>query len=260
MTYIEIATLGIIQGITEFLPVSSSAHLSLAQIWLNHTQDIIFLDICLHFGSLIAIILFYFDRIKGFVKFTILNPTDLSEEYGFNFFHLIIGCLPVVIFGLIMGEKIDSIFQSKIWIACFLVITGTFLFSTKYVNGQNENLSIKKAFLIGFVQCLALFPGISRSGSTIAMGMFLGVKDKTATEFSFYMVIPLLIGAPIYKLMTESLPENISLVIIITGVFVSFFASFIALKWLNKIIKKQKLHRFSYYCWLLGILIIGANL
>tara|TARA_B100000029_G_scaffold468605_1_gene505734 strand:- start:20 stop:784 length:765 start_codon:yes stop_codon:yes gene_type:complete len=253
---IEIIILGIIQGITEFLPISSSGHLVIFKDILGlDTDNSIVIEIVLHFGTLLSILIFYRREIKELIK-GIVEKNDDSISY-FKF--IIFSMFPIIIFVLFFEDKVVSSFSVKTLPITYL-ITSIILFLTRFKNNLKTNLNYKLVFAIGIAQVLAVFPGISRAGITISTAMLMGYDQKEAAKFSFFMAIPVLLGAVILKIRdinSELLLDGPNLLI---GLFVSMITGIVFLTFLINIISKQKLWIFSIYCLILCVYSYYGNL
>ncbi|MEM4181708.1 MAG: undecaprenyl-diphosphate phosphatase [Candidatus Pacearchaeota archaeon] len=229
--------LAIVQGITEFLPISSSGHLALLGKFFSEVNFSIF--IYLHIASFLAVLIFFRKKIKD----VILND---RKKLAF----VIVGIIPAAFIGFLFKNFVEKSFNSLFLIGISFLITAIFLFLTKF-RKEERKLDLKSSLLIGLFQILALFPGISRSGITISSARILGIKKEEAFDFSFLMFIPLSFGAFLVEIS-----EN-STFILSTSFFipflVCFFVSYFSLVYLNKILKKGKLWFFGVYCLLIGI-------
>lgn len=263
MSYFEALILGILQGVTEFLPISSSGHLVLLEHFLNlkiAESTLKGFDVILHFGTLLAIILYFKGDIlkilKG-VKAAIQTKTCNTDAYLFR--NIILATIPILIVGFFFNDFLDENFRNPKMVALMLLITGVLLlFSEKFPRQKTEKIiSLKKALIIGVVQSLALIPGISRSGSTIAIGMFQGVTRETAARFSFLIAIPAISAAVAYVCLQAILgkivfPAN---TILLLGFLASFISSYLCVSFLMHFIRKYPLSFFSWYLFLVsGIL------
>lgn len=251
MNSFQTIILGIIQGLTEFLPVSSSAHLVLFPHFLGWKEPGVAYDVFLHFGTLLSLILF----LRKEIIETFKNVKLL--------YFIILGSLPVAIFGLFFKDFFESFFENIKVTGLFLIITGLILFSTKFVKKREreiEKMNILDVIFIGFAQSLAIFPGISRSGITISSGIFRRLKDKDAFEFAFLLSIPAILGATLVKfkdlIECGSLQNEITIFNIFLGILSASISGYLAIFLLSKIIKIRKLQIFSYYCWILGFFTI----
>ena len=240
--------LGIIQGLTEFLPISSSGHLVIFQGLLGIRSSGVLLEVVLHFGTLLAILFYYYRNIVSFTQGVVLrNSKDMKY-----FSYLLVGILPAVIVGYMLKDKIDVLFKIEL-VSITLFATGWFLFITRYYN-SNKHINLRTALIIGLLQILALLPGISRSGITISTAMILGVDSKLATKFSFFMAIPMLIGALILQIPELTKLDTQTYIQLILGFFASFISGYFVIKWLIKLISENHFWKFSIYCWVLSII------
>ncbi|MEM3623606.1 MAG: undecaprenyl-diphosphate phosphatase [Candidatus Bathyarchaeia archaeon] len=253
---IETIILGIIQGLTEWLPISSTGHLKLAEYFLGLQVPILF-DITLHIGTLIVILIYFKKEIKG-VLLALLR-FDFKTEYGRLIPLIIVGTIPTALIGLTFGDAIEGIFQNPLPIAAAFILCGIILYSTKAGKEKTENISYLTALMIGIAQGIAIIPGISRSGTTIAIALLLGIRREKAFKFSFLLSIPAVLGAfglEAYKEWNTLTYANVGWIEVLVGVFVATVVGYFALKLLWKILAKQKLHFFAFYCWIIALLSI----
>ncbi len=249
MTLLDAAILGILQGLTEFLPVSSSGHLVLAQALLNIKQPGMTFEVLAHVGSLLAVIIYFRETIS------ILFKSLYKKEY----FHyrpilrfLFFGTIPIVILGLWLREFLVEAFSSPVIAASMLIVTGMVLFSTRFIPKQDGKLTMKRAVAMGIGQAQALMPGLSRSGTTISIGMMWGLEPSEAAEFSFLLAIPAMIGAVILN-YNELLNLNSAFSgQFIVGTLCSFLFSLIAVYSVLQVVRKGKFEYFAYYCFAAG--------
>jgi undecaprenyl-diphosphatase len=253
MDIFQAIILGIIQGITEWLPISSSGHLAIAQHLFGLKQPIAF-DIMLHFGSLIVIMVYFRNELNELL-FGIIRREKKSL---LMLLFMIIATIPIVIMGLFFGGIVENAFQNLVFVGLGLIFTGILLYFSKYSTRKENEIKWYSALIMGVFQALALFPGISRSGSTISSGMILGIKREDAAKFSFIIFIPAIIGAMILKIDGIMMIENISAMII--GTIVSAIVGYFSLNLLMGIIKSNKFSYFSLYCLILGIITIVFSL
>jgi len=266
--------LGIIQGLTEFLPVSSSGHLVLGQIFFGITQSQLVFDISVHMGTLLAVLVVYASDIKAmvvsiahfFFKAIFFKPVVslFKEDENLQMAGLIlIGSIPTAIIGFGLKQFEHILFTSRVLVGCMLILTGTALWVSRkyYFSGNKTNgPGIKKALLIGVCQGIAVIPGISRSGSTIAAGMFLGLDRHKAAKFSFLLSIPAILGAQILSIK-DMINNNLSIdPVTIYATIISFITGLIALKILLTLVHSGKFHLFAPYCWLIGSLVILSKI
>lgn len=259
MNLLQAAILGAIQGVTEWFPISSSAHLVLIQDLIGSSS--VLLDAVVHGGTLLPVLLVFrreiFDVIVGFLRSLLLiGRVDFSElPYECRLpWYVVIGTLPVVMMGFLLADRVESLFLSREVAGLGLLVTGALLLSTKWSKSKSD-LDLKRAIIIGVVQAAALVPGISRSGSTISAGLLSGLSKEEALKFSFLLSIPALAGAVAFEVMRAPQTEVMSPVNL-AGFLSSCLVGFIAIKTLINFMKKGKLHWFSYYCFILGALAI----
>lgn len=246
--------LGIVQGLAEFLPVSSSGHLALLEsiFRFNQNQRLSYTAF-LHLGTVLALLFFFRKRIfEIFADLFISKDSLYKKESLALILKIIIGTIPAGIVGYFAKDKIETVFIEPIYSAFFLIITGLFLFATKFSKERKSNVSYSDALLIGIAQAVALLPGISRSGATISMALLLGLTRADGFEFSFLLSIPAVLGANL--LMLKDLPKDLSLMFLVLAIIVPFITGLLALKLLKNIVIKKQFHNFAYYCWIIGIL------
>ena len=262
---IKSAIIGIIQGFTEWLPISSTGHMILAEKILNLQVSTEFWDmfkVVIQFASILAVVLIYFHKLNPF------SPKKSAEEKKSTYTlwgKVIVAVVPAAVAGLLLEDLIDTVLSGSLVIAATLIIYGiAFL----WVESRNqapktenlEDLSYKTAFLIGMFQVLALIPGTSRSGSTIIGAILLGCSRFVGTEFSFFMAVPVMLGASglkLVKFVLEGASMNVTeWAVLITGFIVTFFVSVWAIKFLIGYIKKHDFKPFGVYRIILGIIVI----
>jgi undecaprenyl-diphosphatase len=249
ISIIEAIILGIIQGITEWLPISSSGHLVLLQNFFNIQPPLIF-DIMLHIGSLFVIFIVFYKDIKKLI-FGVLKGDKKQIKL---FLLLIIATIPIALIGFFLNDLIKSIFNDLRTVGFSLIFTSLLLFLTK-IKRKKRKLNIKNTFLIGIAQGLAILPGISRSGATISLGLIQGIEKKEIITLSFLMFIPAILGALLLEINNVSQINNIAPLVI--GTLTVIVTGFFSLRFLIKIIKKNKFHNFGWYCLGLGIIILS---
>jgi len=251
MNLFQAIFLGIVQGLTEWLPISSSGHLVIFQQIFKIEAPLIF-DIILHFGTLVAVLIFFRKDIWN-IFLDITKQNFQSQNIKLLKF-IIIGTMPIALTGYFLHDFFASLFSNLLFIGISLIFTGIILYLTKF-SKEKKQMDIKDSVLIGLSQALALVPGISRSGSTISVGLLRGVDKESVYKFSFLLSIPAIIGANILG-MKNGMAENIISFEMIFGMVVAGLVGYFSLKFLYNILKKEKLYMFSYYCWFVGILIL----
>jgi undecaprenyl-diphosphatase len=262
--------LGAIQGLTEFLPISSSGHLVIFERFLDiETQGVIW-EISLHFGTLLAIFgVFYKDiftilksvcpSFKKLISGESITSIFRNDIHARTFLLIVIGTIPTVIIAFFFRSSFESLFDKPVITGYMLLVTGTVLWFTKYClisSSNKKDLGIIDALIVGTVQGLAITPGISRSGITIATATFRGVDRETAARFSFLLAIPVIMGAMAMMAKDTVTLKNEEISFLITGSIVAAITGYISLRILIKIVTIGKLHLFSYYCWPVGLFVI----
>ena len=265
MEWLEIlkaAILGIIQGITEWLPVSSTGHMILADefIKMNCTKD--FMDMFLvvvQFGSILAVVVLFFHKLNPFSpKKTSAQKRDTISLW----LKVLVGVIPAGIIGVLFEDKIDALFYNAFVVAIALIVYGILFIvlekrKRKPVVNDLSQLTYKTALLIGVFQILALIPGTSRSGSTILGAIILGTSRTVAAEFSFFLAVPIMLGASAVKLLSFGFSfTGMELAILLTGLVVAFVVSLFAIRFLMDFIKKHDFKPFGYYRIILGIIVL----
>jgi len=250
MSYIEGILLGFIQAVTEFLPISSSGHLVLAQKVLQIESTDLVLEIILHLGTLFSIIIFFRSDLKDIVTKSIIKKDRSSQKLIVK---VLIATIPASIIGILFKESLVVAFNSLYYVSIAFMVTGFILFSTKFSKNKINDISFMIALIIGFSQILALLPGISRSGITIATALLLGVKSEDAARFSFFMAIPVLAGAGLLQINDLMIIGAYSILQILLGFMSSLFFGLIAIKILFRIVYNNYFWIFSFYCWFISI-------
>ncbi|MFJ7678312.1 undecaprenyl-diphosphate phosphatase [Peribacillus sp. NPDC046944] len=243
--------LGIIQGLTEFLPISSTGHLYLGRHIFHLDEAGIFLDTMLHIGTLLALLVVYKDEIIFLLK----NPFSKLTLL------LVIGTLPAVIAGLLLSDWFDSLSKTGLTIGWEFLVTGMILWWADGVNKGNKKLddiSIKDSFIIGTFQAAAIMPALSRSGLTIAAGLFCRLDRATAAYFSFLLSIPAISGGIVFQMkpIFTGEVERIPFMALLIGTLAAAIFGYIAVVWMIDFLKKRSLKVFSMYVWALGTIIL----
>lgn len=251
MTLFEAIILGTIQGLTEFLPISSSGHLVLGQMILDVKIQGNEFEVVTHLGTLVSVLCIFWKEILSLI----LNITDKNtREY---IFYIILGTIPAAIIGFGAKSYISELFDSVQLVSVALMVTGLILFFSQKVKKNSLAIDANKALLIGITQAIAIIPGISRSGITICTALALGMSGKNAAKFSFLLAIPVISGAGL--LLTLDSQSNITL-IPLTSLIMAFLSSFvvgyICLKWLLNLLESGKFYFFGYYCFLIGLIVL----
>ncbi len=266
---IDIIILGIIQGIAEFLPISSSAHLIIFREVFNIGSNIapnieLTFDLALHFGTLLAIIIFFFKELWQIFTSGITKGTKTKD--GRLFWYLIIATIPAGIVGVLFEDIFDSFFRKQLWlIALALIIMGIIIYLVDKKSKIDKDIKEMKwyqALIVGCAQVFALIPGFSRSGTTITASRALGLNREDSAKFSFYLSVPVVLGASFFSLIKENTLTIISenLITFGIGILISFIVGLLCISFLLKYIRKHDFKIFMVYRILLGILVLSMVL
>ena len=253
--------LGIIQGLTEFLPVSSSGHLEITTFILEHfgseglPEENILMTVVLHAATALSTLFIFRDEVaqifRGLLQF------KWNEEFQFSL-KIIISMVPAAVVGVLCDEQIDALFGGRILlVGSMLIVTGLLLFVADKAKNTTQSVSFGQSLIIGIAQAIAILPGISRSGATISTSVILGIDREKAARFSFLMVVPLIFGKIAKDILSgEMASESAALIPLLAGFVAAFITGLIACKWMISLVKKSQLKYFSYYCFTIGILAI----
>ena len=261
MLLAKAAVMGVVEGLTEFLPISSTGHLILAGALLGFDDDKAkVFDIAIQTGAIFAVILVYWEKIRSTLK--ALPYQVEAQRFVLNVF---IGFLPAVILGLLFGKFIKAHLFTP-WVVATTFIVGGFIILWAERRPRSclriravEDMRGRDALMVGLVQCLAMVPGTSRSGATIIGGMLLGLSRKAATDFSFFLAIPTLIGAGAYSLYKERALLSVEdIPMFATGLVVSFVSAWICVRWLLKYIASHSFEVFAWYRIAFGLVVLGT--
>jgi undecaprenyl-diphosphatase len=249
---IETLILAIVQGITEWLPISSSGHLVIIQKWMGTEKLPLLFPVTLHVGTLCVVLLTFWKDIAEIFK--ALVRLDFKSEEGKLALYITVGSVPTAIIGFFFRDIFESFFYSLLAVGIALLITGSFLYiSERRKNGRE--LGCLDSLLIGIAQGVAIIPGISRSGATITTGLLRRVEKEKAFRYSFLLSIPATIGAAITESMNLNV-TNVDAATLLLGAVTSMIVGYASLKLLLKIILRKKLHLFAYYCWIVGMMLV----
>lgn len=263
---IKTIILGIIEGITEWLPISSTGHLILADEFIKMNMSDAFMEmfnVVIQLGAIMAVVVLYFHKLNPF------SPRKNRKEKGDTIIlwtKVVLAVVPAAVIGILMDDWLDAHLYNPPVVAAMLIIYGILFIIIENKNKKNrrrpmddlERLSYPMAFVIGIFQVLALIPGTSRSGATILGGILIGCSRTVATEFSFFLGIPVMFGASLLKILKFGFHFTmVEATVLITGMLVSFLVSIIAIKFLLGYIKKNDFKAFGVYRIILGILVIG---
>jgi undecaprenyl-diphosphatase len=260
---VKILILGIIQGLTEFLPISSSGHLVLVAEILNFKEEGVAFEVFVHLGTLFSVLVAFREEIYSMLvapyRYWIRRENgSVTSEYLRWDLYIIIGSIPAAVIGLIFKEQIEAIFSNVTLVVFMLAVTGTILLISKYISSPEKKINGVRSFMIGIAQAFAILPGISRSGSTIVTALALGIEREKAAKFSFILSIPVILGATILKI-NDLIASHVSLsqiVYLLLGALTAFISGYFAILWLLNVVRKGKLELFAYYCYGLVLLML----
>ncbi len=271
MTFLEAILLGILQGLTEFLPISSSGHLVLAQTFLGLKEPLVFFDVMLHVGTLAAVLVVYRDAIWKLAMGGLSTLTDTqfwrkpvstfntSTELRFVWL-ILLGSIPTGVIAVLFKTELESFFHEVRLVSVMLILTGIILQLPRLRKQEVNNadtptgkLRTWHAPLIGIAQGCAITPGISRSGTTISLALFFGIPAKTAAEYSFLLSIPAILGAVVLKIRDIE-ETTIPFYTVGAGMLAAFIVGYVALRFLLVVLNRGKFSLFSYYCIALGLI------
>ncbi|SFI86286.1 undecaprenyl-diphosphate phosphatase [Olleya namhaensis] len=262
MDILDSIILGIIQGLTEFLPVSSSGHLEIGKAILGDTsipEESLLFTVILHFATALSTIVIFrkdiLEIIKGFLSFKWNDDTKFVTK-------IVISMIPAALVGLFFEEQLEQLFGGNILlVGCMLIVTAVLLFFADKAKNTNKNVSFKNAFIIGVSQAIAMLPGISRSGATISTSVLLGNDKTKAARFSFLMVVPLIFGKIAKDILGGDLNfENQNITALSAGFIAAFVAGLFACTWMISLVKKSKLSYFAIYCAIVGVIAISFSI
>lgn len=272
MDILQAIIIGLVQGLTEFLPVSSSAHLIFVQHALGLTNVPLAFDVLLHVGTLVAVLIYFFDDIIKMIQGFFLSLIDLKngkfiteikrDPYKKLAWLTIIATIPVGIVGILFNDIVEELFAGLSIPAFLLLITGCLLYVSQRMNSGKidvQNITVKEALIMGCGQALAVLPGLSRSGTTIAAGLFSGLDKEFAAKFSFILSIPAILGAAVVQLKDLS-GANIEISACIAGFVIAVISGYFAISFLLKLVRERSLDIFAYYCWIVGIVILVGSI
>ena len=261
MNIFDSIVLGIVQGLTEFLPISSSGHLIFFRDILGwHTSSDLSFDAILQLATGLAIIVYFWKDIFRLINsfFKIITKKETEEKDKTIIFSIIIGTIPAIIVGIFLEKYMETVFRSSLLVAFVLIIGSLVMYLAEKFSTKNKELSVRKGFYIGLFQCLALVPGFSRSGATISGGLFLGLTREESARFSFLLSIPIILGSGLKKTfeLWSSGQFSTEGIYILIAAITAFLVGLLAIKFLINFLKKYSLKVFICYRIVLAILII----
>ncbi len=262
MNIFKAVILAVVQGLTEFLPISSSGHLAIAnRIFPGLGGDITSFLLIVHFGTMFATLWVFWDEVIALFKSLVTIPKAIRDKEMNNdlkmVVYIVIGSIPAVLVGLLFKSRFESMVNNMIFIGSMLLVTAVVLFLTYFLKGgekTEKDFGFWRPIVVGLAQAVAIIPGISRSGATISSALYLKADRKFAGRLSFLMSLPVILGANLYEWFSApSCPLSEGKWIYLAGFFVAFLVGLGALKILLKLVEKGKIYFFAIYCFLLGL-------
>ena len=262
MTLFEAIILGIVQGLTEFLPVSSSGHLELTKAIVGDNslpQESLLMTVLLHAATALSTIVIFRKDIKDLLSGLLQFKNNEEFKYALK---IALSMIPAAVVGVIFEEEIELLFSGQILLVGFmLLVTGTLLFLADKAKNTLKNVSVGNALMIGIAQAIAILPGISRSGATISTSVLLGIDRQKAARFSFLMVVPLILGKMAKDILSGDLANSeADTIVLIAGFIAAFISGLLACQWMISLVKRSQLKYFSYYCYIVGLAAVGYAL
>ncbi|MCK4272137.1 undecaprenyl-diphosphate phosphatase [bacterium] len=259
MSAIESLLLGLLQGLTEFLPISSSGHLALAKHLLGLGGEDLAFVVFVHFGTLLATVTAFRREVGGMILSSgrfVVGRGVRGDPYLRLAGLILVGSIPAAVVGLLLEEGVEKAFSSTILVAFMLLLTGLILWLTRYVPAGKKAVGIKEAILVGCAQALAILPGVSRSGATIGAALFQGVNKDRAVKFSFLLALPAILGATALKAVDlwRLPPSSSAFISLFLGTMAAYISGYAAIKVLLRVVRRGKLCYFAFYCWAVGLL------
>ena len=262
MEIINAIILGIIQGLTEFLPVSSSGHLEIAKAILGENkvgEESLLMTVVLHFATALSTIIIFrkdiLEILSGLLQF------ENNDSFWFSL-KIVISMIPAALVGVFFNDEIEALFGGALTlVGSMLLVTGLLLFLADKAKASAKKVGIKHAILIGISQAIAILPGISRSGATISTAVLLGIDKEKAARFSFLMVVPLIFGKMAKDILSGDIQyETTTFIPLVIGFIFAFLTGMFACKWMIKLVKNSQLKYFAYYCFAIGGIVIATSL
>lgn len=262
MSLLESIILGIIQGLTEFLPVSSSGHLELGKALLGDNslpEESLLFTVILHFATALSTMVVFRKEIAEIL--TGLTQFKWNEQTKFSL-KIVVSMIPAAVIGVLFNDQIEALFSKQILlVGAMLIITGLLLFLADKAKKTNKSVTFSNALIIGIAQAIAILPGISRSGATISTSVLLGVDRERAARFSFLMVIPLIMGKMAKDILDGGFSTSATEVLpVVVGAIAAFVSGLVACTWMINLVKRSQLKYFSYYCFAAGSISIFLSL
>ena len=269
MTVLEAIILGLVQGLTEFLPVSSSGHLVLTERLLGLDGGYVRFIVMVHLGTLVAVLAVYRLEVLRLLKGVFIGRIRLRNgRWRFSNpdtrLALLLGVatIPAALFGFLTASWIRDIFSRPWLVGLSLLVTGSILFGLRFVGDRKGKPNFFRAVLVGLAQAVAIFPGVSRSGLTISAGIYSGIERTRAADFCFLLSIPIILGTALYEfrgIVGEGVPDR-EMLILLVGALTAALSGYGAIKLLLGVVRRRGLHCFAYYCWLVGLAVLALTL
>ncbi|HQL01510.1 MAG TPA: undecaprenyl-diphosphate phosphatase [Smithellaceae bacterium] len=259
MDMVQAVILGLVQGLGEFLPISSSAHLVLVPWLMNWPYSGLTFDIALHFGTLIAVVIYFW---KDWLKLLHKGFTKPKEREGKLFWYLVLATIPGALIGFMLEDAAETVFRRPVLIACMLMVLGVILYAADRWGKKQidvENISLRTGFLIGLSQALAIIPGVSRSGVTMTMALALGMTREGAARFSFLLSAPIILGAALVKVPELAANPSIMDAGFLIGMAVACLSGLAAIGFLLRYVQTRTFLPFVLYRFALGALVLGVS-
>jgi undecaprenyl-diphosphatase len=262
MEIINAIILGIIQGLTEFLPVSSSGHLEIAKAILGENkvgEESLLMTVVLHFATALSTIIIFrkdiLEILNGLLQF------KNNDSFWFSL-KIVLSMIPAALVGVFFNDEIEALFGGALTlVGSMLLVTGLLLFLADKAKASAKKVGVKHAILIGISQAIAILPGISRSGATISTAVLLGIDKEKAARFSFLMVVPLIFGKMAKDILSGDIQyETTTFIPLLVGFIFAFLTGMFACKWMIKLVKSSQLKYFAYYCFAIGGIVIATSL
>lgn len=266
MNILQAIILGIVQGATEFIPVSSSGHLVLVPLLFGWPEPGVAFDTVLHLGTLLAVLAVFASDFMSLAAAWLRSIT--RREFGPQArlaWYILLATIPAALMGVLLEEQFEALFSKPLYVALFLLVTGVWLVVADYLGRkecQAEDLSGWQALWIGVAQGVAIAPGISRSGATMGAGLLLGLKRDAAARFSFLLSAPIILGTGLFQvkklLSTPNLSQAVSLPLAL-GFLAALVSGYACIRFLLAYLKRNSLYAFAAYCWLAGLIVLAIN-
>lgn len=255
MDWIQALIFGLVQGLTEFLPISSSGHLEVLKYLFGDAGNDFLFTVVVHCATVLSILVVFWPDIISLLKGAFRFEINEETEYILK---IVLSMIPAAIVGITLNDYIESLFNGDmVFIGSMLVLTALFLTAAHFVRKGTKPISYKGAFIMGIAQALAILPGLSRSGTTISTGLLLGHRKEDLTRFSFLMVIIPVLGGTLMEIVSsKSVVGELNILPLAVAFITAFVSGFAACKWMVNIVNKGKLYWFAIYCSLLGASLI----